>query len=110
MWSSSRWRQTNGSGFVLHGLFERRTRLDGHINEQYMHASTENASDRERLWALIKDIKLGTWLAGSVNAFDVCIVTIDEQGTGSWAMFLWNSRADAPVASTIVDGGPPESR
>ena len=51
---------------------------------------------------LIKDIKLGSWLAGTINAFDVCIVTIDEPGTGSWAMFLWNSRADAPVVDRIL--------
>ena len=50
----------------------------------------------------ITEIKLGTWLAGTVNAFDVCILTIDEQGTGTWAMFLWNSRATAPVLDRIL--------
>lgn len=51
---------------------------------------------------LIKDIKLGSWLAGSVNAFDVCIVTLQEANGGSWAMFLWNSRADAPTIDRIL--------
>lgn len=50
----------------------------------------------------ITDIKLGSWLTGSVNAFDICIITIQEATTGSWAMFLWNSRADAPVLDRVL--------
>ena len=56
---------------------------------------------------LIKDIKLGSWLAGSVNAFDVCIVTLQEANGGSWAMFLWNSRADVmgSIANYLAKSG-----
>lgn len=51
---------------------------------------------------LIKDIKLGTWLAGSPLAFDICIVTIKEATGASWSMFLWNNQATAPGVERIL--------
>jgi len=51
---------------------------------------------------LIKSIKTGTWLAGTVNAFDICLVQLEESGGTTWSMFLWNSRADAPIIDRVL--------
>jgi hypothetical protein len=50
----------------------------------------------------ITNIKLSSFLGGTVNAFDTCMVTLLEAGTGlSWLFFLWNSRDDAPAVERI---------
>ncbi|MDQ2824360.1 MAG: hypothetical protein M3R29_02825 [Verrucomicrobiota bacterium] len=41
----------------------------------------------------ITNIKVGSFLTGTVNSFDIGTITIKESGTGaSWFFFLWNSR------------------
>lgn len=43
----------------------------------------------------ITNIKLSSFLTGTVNSFDTCMVTLLEAGTGaSWLFHLWNSRDD----------------
>ena len=50
----------------------------------------------------ITNIKLSTFLAGTVNSFDTCMVTLLEAGTGvSWVFLLWNSRDDEPAVQRI---------
>ena len=53
----------------------------------------------------ITNIKLGSFLQGTVNAFDIGTVTLHETASGAdWVFYLWNSRADAPavVAQQVV--------
>jgi hypothetical protein len=46
----------------------------------------------------ITNIKVGSFLQGATNSFDVGSITIKENGTNlSWLLYLWNSR-DAEVA------------
>lgn len=41
----------------------------------------------------ITNIKLGSFLTGTVNSFDIGTITVKETGTGaSWLFYLWNSR------------------
>jgi hypothetical protein len=50
----------------------------------------------------ITNIKLSSFLGGTVNAFDTCMVTLREASTGvSWLFFLWNSRDDAPAVERV---------
>jgi Regulator of chromosome condensation (RCC1) repeat len=50
----------------------------------------------------IASIKLSSFLADSVNAFDTCMITLLEAGTGaSWLFLLWNSRDDAPAVERV---------
>jgi hypothetical protein len=50
----------------------------------------------------ITNIKLSSFLAGTVNAFDTCMVTLRETSTGvSWVFLLWNSRDDAPAVERV---------
>ena len=43
----------------------------------------------------ITNIKLYSFLPGTVNAFDICNVTVQETSTGqSWLFHLWNARDD----------------
>ena len=53
---------------------------------------------------VIKSIKAGSWLAGTVNAFDICIVQLLEDISGAtWSIFLWNSRSDAPIVDRVLE-------
>jgi hypothetical protein len=43
----------------------------------------------------ITNIKVFSFLPGTVNAFDICNVTLNETSTGtSWLFHLWNARDD----------------
>jgi hypothetical protein len=51
----------------------------------------------------IKNIKVGSFLQETVNAFDIGTVTLHETATGAdWVFFLWNSRADAPAVQRVL--------
>lgn len=51
----------------------------------------------------IVNIKLGSFLQGTVNAFDIGTVTLRETSTGAdWVFYLWNSRADAPALLRVL--------
>jgi len=51
----------------------------------------------------ITNIKVMSFLQGTVNAFDLANVTVKEAGTGtSWLFHLWQSRDDdAPVHRVV---------
>jgi hypothetical protein len=50
----------------------------------------------------ITNIKVGTFLADTVNAFDIGTLTIKENVTNiSWLFYLWNTRDDAPAVDRI---------
>lgn len=52
----------------------------------------------------ITNIKVGSFLQGTVNAFDIGTVTLRETATGAdWVFFLWNSRADAPALDRVLE-------
>jgi hypothetical protein len=43
----------------------------------------------------ITNIKVNSFLTGTVNSFDICTITVKETSTGtSWLFYLWNSRDD----------------
>ena len=43
----------------------------------------------------ITNIKVASFLPGSVNSFDVGAITLKETSTGtSWLFYVWNSRDD----------------
>lgn len=51
----------------------------------------------------ITNIKLGSFLPGTVNAFDIGTITVTEAGTGaSWLFYLWNSRSDEAALQRIL--------
>jgi hypothetical protein len=51
----------------------------------------------------ITNIKLGSFLQDSVNAFDIGTVTLHETATGAnWVLYLWISRADAPALQRVL--------
>jgi len=51
----------------------------------------------------ITNIKLGSFLQGTVNAFDIGTVTLHETASGAdWVFYLWNSRADAPALQRVL--------
>ena len=51
----------------------------------------------------ITNIKLGSFLPDTVNAFDIGTVTLHETSTGaSWLFYLWNTRADAPALQRVL--------
>jgi hypothetical protein len=51
----------------------------------------------------ITNIKLSSFLTGTVNSFDTCMVTLREASTGvSWLFFLWNSRDDEPAVHRVL--------
>lgn len=51
----------------------------------------------------ITNIKLGSFLAGTVNSFDVGMITVREASSGaSWILFLWNSRDDDPAVRRVL--------
>ena len=51
----------------------------------------------------IRNIKLSSFLPGSVNAFDIGTMTVKETSTGAeWLFYLWNTRADAPAVERVI--------
>jgi hypothetical protein len=40
----------------------------------------------------ITNIKLGSFLTGTVNSFDIGLITVQEANGATWAFYLWNSR------------------
>ena len=51
----------------------------------------------------IRNIKLGSFLQDTINAFDIGTVTLRETATGAdWMFYLWNSRADAPALQRVL--------
>jgi hypothetical protein len=52
----------------------------------------------------ITNIKVGSFLQDTVNAFDIGTVTLKETSTGaSWVFYVWNSRADAPALQRVLN-------
>lgn len=52
----------------------------------------------------ITNIKVNSFLQGTVNAFDLCNITVKEAGTGtSWLFHLWQSRDDAPAVNRVIE-------
>jgi hypothetical protein len=50
----------------------------------------------------ITNIKLSSFLGGTVNSFDTCMVTLLEASTSvSWLFLLWISRDDAPAVDRV---------
>lgn len=51
----------------------------------------------------ITNIKLSSFLTGTVNSFDTCMITLLEAVTGvSWVFYLWNSRDDELAVRRIT--------
>jgi hypothetical protein len=72
------------------------------MNKAVREALPREATPMPETIGTITNIKLSTFLAGTVNAFDTCMVTLRETGTGvSWVFLLWNSRDDAPGVERI---------
>lgn len=52
----------------------------------------------------ITNIKLGSFLQDTVNAFDIGTVTVQESTTGQdWVFYLWISRADGPALQRVLE-------
>jgi hypothetical protein len=52
----------------------------------------------------ITSIKVNSFLQGTINAFDLCNITVKEAGTGtSWLFHLWQSRDDAPAVNRVIE-------
>ncbi len=57
----------------------------------------------------ITNVKVASFLPGSVNSFDVGAITLKETSTGtSWLFYVWNSRDDDGRCSvySIASGWP----
>jgi hypothetical protein len=51
----------------------------------------------------ITNIKVGSFLQESVNAFDIGTVTLHETATNAdWVFYLWVTRADAPALQRVL--------
>jgi hypothetical protein len=51
----------------------------------------------------ITNIKLGSFLQDTVNAFDIGTVKFHETATGAdWVFYLWVTRADAPALQRVL--------
>jgi hypothetical protein len=52
----------------------------------------------------ITNIKVNSFLQGTVNAFDICNITVKEAGTGtSWLFHLWQSRDDDQAVHRVLE-------
>jgi hypothetical protein len=52
----------------------------------------------------ITNIKVNSFLAGTVNAFDICNISVKEAGTGTvWLFHLWQSRDDDQPVHRVVE-------
>lgn len=51
----------------------------------------------------ITNIKVNSFLQNTVNAFDICNISVRETSTGnSWLFHLWNSRDDDTPVHRVV--------
>jgi hypothetical protein len=51
----------------------------------------------------ITNLKVGSFLPDTVNAFDICALTIRENQTNtSWTFYLWNNRDSDPAVKRVV--------
>lgn len=52
---------------------------------------------------IVTNIKVASFLTGTVNSFDVGAITLKETGTNiSWFFYVWNSRDDAPAVYRVL--------
>jgi hypothetical protein len=52
----------------------------------------------------VTNIKVNSFLQGTVSAFDLCNITVQETGTGtSWLFHLWQSRDDDQPVHRVVE-------
>jgi hypothetical protein len=52
----------------------------------------------------ITNVKVASFLPGSVNSFDVGAITLKETSTGtSWLFYVWNTRDDAPALQRVLN-------
>ena len=52
----------------------------------------------------IINLKVSSFLAGTVNSFDIGTITLKETSTGTqWFLYLWNSRDDAPALQRVLN-------
>jgi len=52
----------------------------------------------------IIQVKVSSFLPGTVNAFDVGAVTVKETSTGAeWLFYVWNTRDDAPALARVLN-------
>lgn len=52
----------------------------------------------------ITNIKVYSFLPGTINAFDTCNITVKETSTGtSWLFHLWQSRDDDTAVHRVVE-------
>jgi hypothetical protein len=52
----------------------------------------------------ITNIKVNSFLQGTINAFDICNITVKEAGTGtSWLFHLWQSRDDDQAVHRVIE-------
>ena len=51
----------------------------------------------------IASIKVRSFLQGTVNAFDICSISLREAGTGTtWLFQLWSSRDDDQAVHRVI--------
>ena len=52
----------------------------------------------------ITNIKLNSFLQGTINAFDICNVSVKETSTGTtWLFHLWQSRDDDQAVHRVIE-------
>jgi hypothetical protein len=52
----------------------------------------------------ITNIKVNSFLPDTVNAFDLCNITVKETATGTdWLFHLWQSRDDDPPVRRVIE-------
>jgi hypothetical protein len=52
---------------------------------------------------IVTNIKVASFLTGTVNSFDVGAITLTETSTGiSWFFYIWNSRDDDPAVFRVL--------
>ena len=51
----------------------------------------------------ITNIKVGSFLTGTVNSFDIGTITVKQAGTNaSWFFYLWNSRDNEAAVRRVL--------
>jgi hypothetical protein len=52
----------------------------------------------------ILQVKVASFLPGTVNAFDICAINVKETSTGAeWVFHVWNTRDDAPALARVLN-------
>lgn len=52
----------------------------------------------------ITNIKVSSFLPGTINAFDIGAITVKEKSTGAdWFFYVWNTRDDAPALTRVIN-------